>query len=75
MLKIAKQSVCSVGLASIKLSMCDDIDMNVFQVIMLVSTAALDESCASLLCKADILLGLIELLKGWWLKPLLVHLH
>ncbi|XP_054284614.1 kinesin-associated protein 3 [Macrosteles quadrilineatus] len=36
----------------------------VLEVIMLVSTAALDESCASLLCKADILLGLIELLKA-----------
>uniref|UniRef100_A0A1B6ETE2 Kinesin-associated protein 3 n=1 Tax=Cuerna arida TaxID=1464854 RepID=A0A1B6ETE2_9HEMI len=36
----------------------------VLEVVMLISTAALDESCASLLCKADILLSLIELLKA-----------
>lgn len=36
----------------------------VLEVVMLVGTAAGDESCSSLLCKADILLSLIELLKG-----------
>lgn len=35
----------------------------VLEVVMLVATAATDEACASLLCKADILLSLIELLK------------
>lgn len=36
----------------------------VLEVVMLVATAASDEACASLMCKADILLCLIELLKG-----------
>ena len=36
----------------------------VLEVVMLVATAGTDEACASLLCKADILLSLIELLKG-----------
>lgn len=36
----------------------------VLEVVMLVATTATDEACASLLCKADILLSLIELLKG-----------
>lgn len=31
---------------------------------MFLGTAAYDEDCARLLCKADILLSLIELLKG-----------
>uniref|UniRef100_A0A1B6CKI3 Kinesin-associated protein 3 n=1 Tax=Clastoptera arizonana TaxID=38151 RepID=A0A1B6CKI3_9HEMI len=35
----------------------------VLEVVMLVATAASDEACASLLCKADVLLCLIELLK------------
>jgi hypothetical protein len=36
----------------------------VLEVVVLLGTAAADESCAMLLCKADILLSLIELLKG-----------
>jgi Kinesin-associated protein (KAP). len=34
------------------------------EVVVLLGTAATDEGCAMLLCKADILLSLIELLKG-----------
>lgn len=36
----------------------------VLEVVVLLGTAACDEDCARLLCKADILLSLIELLKG-----------
>jgi hypothetical protein len=36
----------------------------VLEVVVLLGTAAADEGCAMLLCKADILLSLIELLKG-----------
>lgn len=36
----------------------------VLEVVVLLGTAAYDEDCARLLCKADILLSLIELLKG-----------
>ena len=49
---------------------------------MLLGTAAADENCCALLCKADILLSLIELLKGtvitalsWmWLQSKFSHL-
>lgn len=34
------------------------------EVVVLLGTAACDEACAMLLCKADILLSLIELLKA-----------
>jgi len=36
----------------------------VLEVVIFLGTAAHDEDCARLLCKADILLSLIELLKG-----------
>jgi len=36
----------------------------VLEVVIFLGTAAYDEDCARLLCKADILLSLIELLKG-----------
>jgi hypothetical protein len=36
----------------------------VLEVVVLLGTAAADEGCAMLICKADILLSLIELLKG-----------
>lgn len=36
----------------------------VLEIVIFLGTAAYDEDCASLLCKADILLSLIELLKG-----------
>jgi len=39
----------------------DDI---VLEIVIFLGTAAYDEDCARLLCKADILLSLIELLKG-----------
>ncbi|XP_063245126.1 kinesin-associated protein 3 isoform X2 [Bacillus rossius redtenbacheri] len=39
----------------------DDI---LLEVVVLLGTAALDEGCVSLLCKADVLLSLIELLKA-----------
>lgn len=34
------------------------------EIVIFLGTAAYDEDCARLLCKADILLSLIELLKG-----------
>lgn len=36
----------------------------VLEIVIFLGTAAYDEDCARLLCKADILLSLIELLKG-----------
>lgn len=36
----------------------------VLEVVIFLGTAASDEDCAQLMCKADILLSLIELLKG-----------
>ena len=41
----------------------DDI---VLEIVIFLGTAAHDEDCARLLCKADILLSLIELLKGMY---------
>lgn len=41
----------------------DDI---VLEIVIFLGTAAYDEDCARLLCKADILLSLIELLKGMY---------
>lgn len=41
----------------------------VLEVVVLLGTAAADEGCAMLLCKADILLSLIELLKGKLQSP------
>lgn len=38
----------------------------VLEVVIFLGTAAYDEDCARLLCKADILLSLIELLKGMY---------
>lgn len=39
-------------------------DDMVLEVVILLGTAACDEDCAMLICKADILVSLIELLKG-----------
>ncbi|XP_075223608.1 kinesin-associated protein 3-like isoform X3 [Lycorma delicatula] len=47
----------------------------VLEVVMLVGTAAGDESCSSLLCKADILLSLIELLKDLTTREGSTHLR
>nr|CAD7259740.1 unnamed protein product [Timema shepardi] len=42
----------------------------VLEVVVFLGTAAADEGCATLLCKADVLLSLIELLKGKKSRPL-----
>lgn len=39
--------------------------------VVLLGTAACDEDCAVLICKAAILSALIELLKGWYLLYLM----
>lgn len=39
----------------------------VLEIVIFLGTAAFDEDCARLLCKADILLSLIELLKGLYI--------
>lgn len=36
----------------------------VLEAVIFLGTAAADEDCAQVMCKADILLSLIELLKG-----------
>lgn len=43
----------------------------VLEVVVLLGTAAADEGCATILCKADILLALIEMLKGKGIYELL----
>jgi len=39
----------------------------VLEIVILLGTAAMDEACANLFCKAEVLQDLIELLKGIYL--------